>query len=236
MFGVSYIIPAFNEEENIYECITAIKNDLLMYPTLPHEIIVVDNCSTDSTAAIARCCGATVIREEQQGIVYARNAGAKAAKYSLLANIDADNRIPSGWTSIGLRIMANANVMACSGPLFFENLRTEVQFATRLFYYLARFFHLFWPTLQGGNFIIRKDAWEEMGGYDTNYKFYGEDTRIAQMVSRFGSVRLVPELWTRASDRRLINQGIIKTTWLYTVNYFGVYFGKQPPEEYENYR
>lgn len=55
------IIPAFNEESSIQLVLEAIPGHLI------HEVIVVDNASTDSTATVAREAGARVVREEKRG-------------------------------------------------------------------------------------------------------------------------------------------------------------------------
>ncbi len=52
---IHVIIPAYNEEKSIAKVITAIP------PKLVTEIIVVDNNSSDSTAAVAQAAGATVL-------------------------------------------------------------------------------------------------------------------------------------------------------------------------------
>jgi len=58
---VSVIIPAFNEEESLPHVLNDLPKDRL------HQIIVVDNRSTDRTAEVARENGATVIHEKRQG-------------------------------------------------------------------------------------------------------------------------------------------------------------------------
>ena len=55
------IIPAFNEESSLQLVLEAIPEHLI------HEVIVVDNASTDSTATVAREAGARVVREEKRG-------------------------------------------------------------------------------------------------------------------------------------------------------------------------
>lgn len=54
------VIPALNEEE-------ALPGVLADIPDRLHEVIVVDNGSTDATARVAREAGATVVREEERG-------------------------------------------------------------------------------------------------------------------------------------------------------------------------
>lgn len=58
---VHVIIPAFNEERSIAKVIAEIPRDLVS------EIIVVNNGSTDDTAARARDAGATVLYEPTRG-------------------------------------------------------------------------------------------------------------------------------------------------------------------------
>ena len=70
---ISVVIPALNEEQAIGEVVRAVPGDRV------NEIIVVDNGSTDDTAAQAASAGARVITEDRPGYGYACLAGAKAA-------------------------------------------------------------------------------------------------------------------------------------------------------------
>ena len=70
------IIPALNEERSIGRVIGDVPRDLVT------EIVVVDNGSTDSTAAIASGCGATVVSEERRGYGQACLAGINYIKDS----------------------------------------------------------------------------------------------------------------------------------------------------------
>ncbi len=62
--SVIVIIPAYNEEKSIVSVIQEI-------PSLVREIIVVNNCSTDKTAAVSEKAGATVLTENRMGYGYA---------------------------------------------------------------------------------------------------------------------------------------------------------------------
>jgi len=70
---ISVIIPAFNEEQAIGEVVRAVPIDRI------HDIVVVDNGSTDDTAAQASLAGARVVFEPRPGYGSACLAGAKAA-------------------------------------------------------------------------------------------------------------------------------------------------------------
>ena len=70
---ISVVIPAFNEEQAIGEVVRAVPIDRI------HDIVVVDNGSTDDTAAQASLAGARVVFEPRPGYGSACLAGAKAA-------------------------------------------------------------------------------------------------------------------------------------------------------------
>ena len=58
---ISIIIPAYNEESSIGLVLDALPKEKI------HEIIVVDNCSTDATARVAQEHGARVVKEPRKG-------------------------------------------------------------------------------------------------------------------------------------------------------------------------
>ncbi len=85
---VSIIIPAYNEEKNIGACLKSVKQ--LNYPKNKLEVIVVDDGSTDATAATAKKAGALVIQGKHQGKVSALNLGTKHASHEFVFTLDAD--------------------------------------------------------------------------------------------------------------------------------------------------
>lgn len=91
------IVPAFNEEAYLAETLDSIfvAAELLRATSnVDVETIVVDNNSSDGTAAVARARGATVVREPVQSISRARNSGAHQAMGDVLVFIDADVIVP----------------------------------------------------------------------------------------------------------------------------------------------
>jgi len=82
--NISLIIPVLNEAA----CIGALLAELP--PAVAHEILVVDNGSTDATAAIARGAGVRVVSEPRRGYGYACAAGAAAASGEVLVFMDGD--------------------------------------------------------------------------------------------------------------------------------------------------
>jgi len=85
----SIIIPAFNAAATLGRAVESVRTQ--SWPA--HEIIVVDDGSTDSTVEIARQYGDAVrlIQQPNSGVSAARNAGAAAATGDWLAFLDADD-------------------------------------------------------------------------------------------------------------------------------------------------
>ena len=81
---VSVVIPAYNEEESIYDVVKDFSKSYV------DEVIVVDNNSTDKTAELAKKAGARVVRETKQGYGYAIQRGLREAKGDIIIVTEAD--------------------------------------------------------------------------------------------------------------------------------------------------
>src|SRR6267142_462075 len=89
---ISFIIPAWNEESVLGRTLEAL-SIARRHLTVPSEVIVADDSSTDRTAEIARQHGARVLAVQHRQISATRNAGARAAQGDLLIFIDADTLV-----------------------------------------------------------------------------------------------------------------------------------------------
>lgn len=83
---ISVIIPAYNEESCIGDCILSLINQSVS----PLEIIVVDDGSNDRTVSICEAFGIEVCRQTHRGMAAARNLGAHMSKGNILVFLDAD--------------------------------------------------------------------------------------------------------------------------------------------------
>ena len=83
---VSIIIPAYNAEDTLGECLEACKTQT--HPEV--EIIVVDDGSSDATSQITADMGVSCLTQTNAGPAAARNHGARVAKGEILAFTDAD--------------------------------------------------------------------------------------------------------------------------------------------------
>jgi len=221
MDRISFVIPCYNEEKYITDCIRSIKREASRLSF--YEIIVVDNNCTDDTARIAAEEGATVVFQPEKGVVFARQKGYEEARYELIANIDADSRLCKGWVDIALFHISDA--VAVTGPLIYDDVSRSLAISTKLYYYIAWFSNNFIGVfLQGGNALIKKSALDKVNGYDTTIAFYGEDTMTAKRIAPFGKIKFAMKLRLHSSPRRLKDQGVISTTWTYLKNYLSVTF------------
>jgi glycosyltransferase involved in cell wall biosynthesis len=128
--AISFVIPCYNEETYIKNCIRSIVREA---SCLPHyEIIVVDNNCTDQTVLVAMQEGVTVVSEQQKGVVFARQKGYKTAQYNLIANLDADSRLCEGWVETALLKIADPNVAAVTGPLVYDDVSRSLAISTKI--------------------------------------------------------------------------------------------------------
>lgn len=98
---VSVVIPAYNAERFVGDALASVRAQTAP----PAEIIVVDDGSTDGTAAVARAAGATVITQPNGGVAVARNTGIRAASAEWVALLDADDlwqpeKLEAQWAAV----------------------------------------------------------------------------------------------------------------------------------------
>ncbi len=155
---ISIVIPVYNEAEQINACLEAIAAQTL----LPDEVIVVDNNSTDGTAALAaRFPFVTVITEQKQGVVHARNTGFDAARGDIIGRIDADTIVPADWVATVRRIFIGTAHDAVSGSVSYHDV-PFARFFSGVDFTFRRY--LAWSlgkqyALQGANMAVRARAW-----------------------------------------------------------------------------
>ena len=81
---------------------------------------------------------------------------------------------------------------------------------------------------QGGNFIISRRALEAAGGFNADFRFYGEDTYLACRLSKVGAVKFSLRLPAYSSGRRFAAEGLVRAGLRYAVNYLWTVFFKHP--------
>lgn len=161
--SLSIIIPAYNEERCLEACLDAIAEQT----EAPDEVIVVDNNSTDRTAEIAQSYAfVTVVKEPQQGRVYARSRGFNVAKNDIIARIDADTVLPTDWVAHIRRFYedpAHARSAWTGGAKFYNAPVAPVVNATYNFlsFWLDTLL-LGHRPLWGSNMALPRSMWQEL--------------------------------------------------------------------------
>ena len=178
MLSLSIVIPAYNEEHHLKDCLDAIAAQTVQ----PDEVIVVDNNSTDKTVEIAKTYSfVRIINEKEQGIVNARNAGFNAAKCDIIGRVDADNIVVTEWIEHVKKLFEDSEVAAVTGPMYFYDmpLQEDNYFAEHIFkkalHKLAKDF----PFLAGNNMAIRSTAWHAVKDETCEVKNIHEDVDLA---------------------------------------------------------
>ncbi len=93
--GVTVILPAFNEERAVAAQVRAVQR-VLAGAAIPHEIVVVDDGSTDRTRAEALTTDALVLHHHHnRGYGASIKSGIAAARYDACVIVDADNTYPA---------------------------------------------------------------------------------------------------------------------------------------------
>ena len=233
---LAFVIPAYNEEALIGKCVEAVLAEVARSGR-DIDVVVVNNNSTDRTGEIAASYpGVRVVDEKQKGIVSARDGGFRATTAELVANIDADTMVPPGWLDTVFEEFEKDPKLVClSGPYIYYDLSGWNRFLVTLFYGLTTL--IYWvnryvlrvgSVVQGGNFVLKRDAWIKAGGFNREIKFYGEDTDVAVRLSKVGNVKFTHKLKMLTSGRRLAEEGVFRTGITYTLNFFWVTFAGKP--------
>lgn len=231
---ISFVIPAFNEEKLISYALASIIEQIT---GSGHEIIVVNNASTDRTARVAMGFRYTqVIDEPTKGLTQARKTGLEKASGDLIFQIDADCRLGQGQVKRVIReFTEDPELVALSGPYRCYDSSGTQDFWIRIFYYFSYFAYLVnrfllrrASMIQGGNVVIRKSALKDIQGYDTRIPFYGEDADLARRLMKVGKIKFSLSFYNYSSARRMNHEGLWKIGIRYAWNYLSVVFKGRP--------
>src|ERR1039458_8712232 len=180
---LSFVVPAYNEEAYLPACLESI---LAQTGDLGDtvEIIVVNNASTDRTREVVLgYAGVRVVDEPHSGLTFARQAGFAASTGELIANVDSDSRLTPGWVQRVLdEFAADPKLVGLSGPFIYYDMTDSQRLSVRVFYVIAFLVYVInrWvlragSMVQGGNFVLRRDGLEKIGGFNTAISFYREE-------------------------------------------------------------
>src|ERR1039457_1698894 len=157
---ISVIIPAYNAARFLPRCLKSVFAQTLK----PEEVIVVDDGSTDNTAALAAELGARVISRPNGGLSAARNTGIQNASSEWIALLDADDM----WAPEKLERQAACirpeTVLVYTGIRIFDDngVRTEVPAMDPI---SARKILRYCNPITPSTVLVRRDAAVQVGGF-----------------------------------------------------------------------
>jgi glycosyltransferase involved in cell wall biosynthesis len=182
---ISFVVPAYNEELELPATIAAIRDAA---QDRQHEIIVVDDASTDATAEIAKTSGAQLISINRRQIAAARNAGAHHAHEEILFFVDADTRINLSHVSGAIAALESGYV----GGSARVDIAGEVPTWSRIF--LKIFCSIYFGLNLGAGaflFTTRKN-FDAVGGFNEEF-FIGEEVYLSVALRKIGRFKILPE-------------------------------------------
>ena len=194
---VTVLVPAYNEAASLADTIKSLQAQT--HP--PEEIIVIDDCSTDDTAEVARACGATVIRPPA-------NTGSKAGaqtfaipwvRTEFVMAIDADTTLAPDAIEKLQPAFDDPDVAAACGfvlPRFVETVWERgryIEYLLAFTWYKPIQDYYEKPLISSGCFsMYRTDALKAVGGWST--RTLAEDMDLTWTFYQHGyRVRFVPE-------------------------------------------
>jgi cellulose synthase/poly-beta-1,6-N-acetylglucosamine synthase-like glycosyltransferase/peptidoglycan/xylan/chitin deacetylase (PgdA/CDA1 family) len=187
---VSVIVPAFNEKDTIAATVGTIAAST--HPTV--EIIVVDDQSTDATAATVEEFGienVRVVRVPSGGKATALNTGVALARHDLIVMVDADTIVDPDALHEIVQPFADPDVGAVAGNVKVGNQRRLLGRWQHIEYVIGfsldrRLYDAMGciPTIPGALGAFRRTALQDVGGLSTDT--LAEDTDLTMAILRAG--------------------------------------------------
>lgn len=230
---VSIVIPAWNEERNIFRTLSSLASNKTDYKV---EIIVINNNSTDNTQKILDELGVINYLEAKQGISHARQCGLEKArgKYHLCS--DSDTLYPPQWINLMVGPMVkDKGITGVYGRYSFIPPKGEGRLGLMLYEFLTGIliriqkknreymvtlgFNMGFVTEIGrvtGGFNVKQMRMFDNEAGSEYFVHESEDGVMALNLKKKGNLKLVthPKARVFTSPRRLLQDGSIdKAFW-----------------------
>ena len=182
---ISVVVCTHNGSRTIRESLEGLSR--LAYPD--YEVIVVDDGSTDATAAIARTCECRLIRTENRGLSSARNTGLEAATGEIVAYLDDDAYPDPHWLTYLAASFLSTEHAGIGGPNIAppgdgpiaECVARSPGGPVHVLVTDREAEHI-----PGCNMAFRKARLEEIGGFDPRFCTAGDDVDVCWRLQQRG--------------------------------------------------
>jgi len=199
--NISVVIPAYNEQKYIGACLDSI----FAQTKKAHEIIVVDNNSTDDTTKIVKKYpDVLLMHEPRQATVYARDTGFNHATGEVIARIDADCIASADWLHNIEKILEDKSVDAVTGAVEHYDLpkKTSKEFL-KLHRLIER--NIGYPLTLGANLALCASLWKKISANvcDNEDPYMFEDTDLGIHIHlEGGNAMISPAITVDTTARR----------------------------------
>ena len=186
---VTLVVAVYNGEAYLREALeSAVAQEFE-----PYEVVVVDDGSTDGTAAIARSFPVSYLHQENQGPSAARNAGLAAARGELIAFLDGDDVIPQSKLAVQtayLREHAETGCVLGRNEWIFED-GSDPSWLTRDPVYGEL------GGIQPGTALVWKRVLDDVGGFDSTYRYWEFQNLFVRMREHGVQIDVLSEVVLR---------------------------------------
>lgn len=169
---LSVVIPVYNGAEHLPKCLEALRAST----RLPDETVVVDDASTDDSAAIALAHGCKLVhlKARPRGPATARNRGVRASSGRIVVFIDCDVAVHSDTLRLmEEQFLADENLSAVFGS--YDDAPTNKslvsQYRNLLHHHVHQSSRREASSFWAGCGAIRREAFEEADGFDETYRW-----------------------------------------------------------------
>ncbi len=182
---ISVIICSYNGQRTIRDCLEGLLK--LDYPNF--EVIVVNDGSTDATAAIAHDYGFRVISTENRGLSNARDVGMEAATGEIVAYIDDDARPDPHWLSYLAATFLSTEHAGVGGPNIAPS--GDGPIAACVTNAPGGPVHVLLSDqeaehIPGCNMAFRNNCLKAIGGFDPQFRIAGDDVDVCWRLQQRG--------------------------------------------------
>ena len=221
---LSIVIPVLNEEEYIGELLGYLKSICSDATT---EILVVDGGSTDNTVQLATAAGARVLQTDK-GRAVQMNYGAARAKGEILYFLHVDTFPPKIFEKAVLNAVQHGYPAGC--------FRMKFDTDSRFLQFFAWFSKVNHKLCRGGDqsLFIKKQLFQDLGGFDENYKIY-EDTEFICRIYQRDRFKVLPYS-VITSARRYEDIGKVKLQFHFGVIHLKRLLGAGPDQLHAYYK
>lgn len=214
--GISIVIPALNEEENIADLVHALK-EREVNGSLVCEIIVADGGSTDMTRQNAKNAGAVVIKCQKKGRAKQMNEGAKIARGQILYFLHADTFPPMGYDKQILSAIRKGAGAGCF-QLRFSNDHPIL----RLYAWFTKF-QITLVRFGDQSLFVKAKIFFETGGFDESLAVMEDQKIVSELKKRTFFILLDEAVMTSA--RTYEKNGVLRLQFIFGMIVILYYFG-----------